>query len=47
MIDSFTISDEKFMKPMNFLEDLKIRLGYGEVGNVNSIRHDACISLFF
>lgn len=29
------ISDEKFMKPVNFLSDLKLRGSYGESGNYN------------
>ena len=36
---AYRISDEKFMNSMDFLEDFKIRVGYGEVGNVNSLRH--------
>ncbi len=30
---AWTISNESFMKKINFISNLKIRLGYGEVGN--------------
>ncbi len=36
---AYRISQEPFLSSVGAIDDLKLRVGYGEVGNVNSIRH--------
>ncbi|MEX0275319.1 MAG: SusC/RagA family TonB-linked outer membrane protein, partial [Flavobacteriaceae bacterium] len=34
---AYRLSDEKFLKDSKTIDNLKLRLGYGEIGNVNSL----------
>ncbi|NQZ76760.1 MAG: SusC/RagA family TonB-linked outer membrane protein, partial [Ekhidna sp.] len=36
---AYRISDEAFLASSEWIQELKLRVGYGEVGNVNSIGH--------
>ncbi|MEM7108028.1 MAG: TonB-dependent receptor [Bacteroidota bacterium] len=35
---AYHLGDENFMSTISFLDDLKLRIGYGETGNVESLR---------
>ncbi len=35
---AYRMGEEEFIQNVSFIEDLKLRVGYGEVGNVNSIK---------
>jgi hypothetical protein len=43
---AWRVTSENFMKGVTFLSDLKIRGGYGHVGNCNAVRPDNQYSLY-